>query len=129
MARISHIAWRRVIAGVLAYALALQGFIFALDIGRPAVAADDANGTSWAGFELCSHGGAALPGAPAQSPAGDPHCLFCIAGAVYVNCAPPCAPQCSKVVLTNAVWPLAAPRLVARFINEGAWPRGPPAAA
>ena len=129
MARVSHKAWRRVIAGVLAYALALQGFIFALDIGRPAVAASP--DPAWAGFELCSHsgGGATAPGAPSQGPVGDLHCLFCIAGAVYVNCAPPCAPQFSKVMLTNAVWPLTAPRLVALVVNKSAWPRGPPAAA
>lgn len=116
------------IAGVLAYALAVQGFIFALDIGRPAIAAD---GAVFAGFELCSHGGggAALPGTPSQAPVGDLHCLFCIAGAVYVNCAPPCAPLWNKIVLINAVWTSTKPRLIALFVNESAWPRGPPAAA
>jgi hypothetical protein len=129
MARISHAAWRRVIAGVLVYALAFQGFVFALDIGRPAIAAVD--GVAFAGFELCTHNtaGTSGPGAPAQAPAGDLHCMFCIAGAIYVNCAPPCAPLWNKIVLSNAVWPAAAPRLVALFVNESAWPRGPPTAA
>jgi len=128
MTRISQGAWRRVIAGALAYALALQSFIFALDIGSSAFAAD---GSAWAGFELCSHGnaGATPPGAPAQGPIGNVHCVFCVAGAVFVNCPPPCALQAGKVVLIDAVWPAAAPRLVALFINESAWPRGPPAAA
>jgi hypothetical protein len=131
MAGDSHRAWRRVLAGVLAYALALQGFLFALDIGRPALAADDhADATAWAGFVLCTHGGgASSPVAPAQTPVGDLHCPFCIAGAVFVDCAPPCPPLWNKIVLTNAVWPSAAPRLVALFVNESAWPRGPPLAA
>lgn len=129
MARISHSAWRRVIAGVLAYALALQGFVFALDLERPAIGA--ANSATFAGFELCSHNGgsATLPGAPSQAPVGELHCLFCIAGAVYVNCAPPSAPIWNKIVLINAVWTSTTPRLIALFVNESAWPRGPPAAA
>jgi len=129
MAKISHRTGRRVIAGVLAYALAFQGFLFALDMGQPVIAAT--GGAAFAGFELCSHSGAAstVPGAPSQTPVGQIHCIFCIAGAVYVNCAPPCAPLWNTIVLSNAVWPFAAPRLVALAINESAWPRGPPAAA
>ena len=130
MARISHSTWRRVIAGVLAYALAVQGFIFALDLDQPAIAA--ANGTAFAGFELCSHSGntgATVPGVPSQAPVGELHCLFCIGGAIYVNCAPPGAPLWNKIVLINAAWTSTTPRLVALFINESAWPRGPPATA
>ena len=130
MPRRTRTGWRRVIAGVLAYAVALQGFIFALDLGHPAIAAADAaNATAWAGFELCTHGGAAPPGAPAQAPVGDMHCPFCIAGAVFVNCAPPSALQYSTVVLTVVVWPTTVPQLRALFMSESAWPRGPPAAA
>ncbi len=132
MARTAHTGWRRVFAGVLIYAFVLQSFIFALDITRPAfAAADGANGATWAGFELCSHGGAGatVPGAPAQGPIGRIHCLFCIAGAVYVNSAPPCAAQYSNIVVTNVAWPLAAPRLVALRVKQSAWPRGPPGAA
>ena len=128
MPRVSHRPCRRVIAGVLAYALALQGIIFTLDIGRAAAAAAD--GTAFAGFALCTHnGGVTVPGAPAQAPAGAVHCPFCFAGAVYVNCVPPDAPQYSKVILINVVWPLDAPRLISFRVNESAWPRGPPAAA
>jgi len=127
MARIPHSSWRRVIAGVLAYALALQGFIFVLDIGRAAAAAD---GATVAGFALCTHSGAAsAPGEPTRAPIGALHCPFCFAGAVFVNCAAPCVPPSNKVILSHAVWPITAPRLVALSINESAWPRGPPAAA
>lgn len=129
MPRASRTGWRRIIAGVLAYAVALQGFIFALDLGYPTAAADAGNATAWAGFELCTHGGAASPGVPAQVPVGDMHCPFCVAGLVFVNCAPPAEPQYRTIELTDAVWPPTAPRLVALFISESAWPRGPPVAA
>jgi hypothetical protein len=123
-------SWQRILGCLLAYALALQGCIFAFDLSRSAIAgASDAVSV---GYALCSHSGAgvALPDAPAQSPVGDSRCMFCcIAGAVYVNCAPPCAPQYSRAEFTNAVWPLVAPRLVALVVNAKAWPRGPPAAA
>jgi hypothetical protein len=129
MARLSHGGWRRIVGCVLAYALALQGFILALDTGRPASAAGP--DPAWSGFELCTHSslGSAAPGTPSQSPVGDDHCVFCTAGAVYVSGAPPDAPQYSKVVLADVAWLLAAPRLVAFSVNENAWPRGPPAAA
>ncbi len=132
MPRASRTGWRRIIAGVLAYAVALQGFIFALDLGHPAAAAADAaNAGAWAGFELCTHsgGGAGSPGVPAQVPVGDMHCPFCVAGAVFMNCAPPAALQYSTILLTDVVWPPTAPRLVALFLSESAWPRGPPVAA
>ncbi len=128
MARISHRAWRRTIAGILAYALVVQGFIFAFDIGGAANAAE--TGTLWAGFELCAHGGTAgVPGIPAQAPDSNIHCVFCVAGAVFLNCAPPGVIQSSKIVLSEAVWPLTVSQLVAIPIIDSAWPRGPPAAA
>ncbi len=116
------------IAGVLAYALAAQGFVFAFDIGGAANAAE--TGTAWAGFELCSHSGTtSVPGIPAQAPDGNVHCVFCVAGAVFLNCAPPGVIQSSKIVLSEAVWPLTVSQLIAIPIIESAWPRGPPAAA
>ena len=132
MARISHRVWRCIFAGILVCALVLQGFTFAVDILQTALGgAGGAQDTAWAGFELCTHNGgaSAFPQTPAQTPVGDSHCPFCIAGAVYLNCAPPLAPQYSKIVLTGAAWPLTAPHLAAFFVNESAWPRGPPAAA
>lgn len=121
--------WRWVFTCFLIYALVSQSFIFAAGIGQPAIGAAQDQG--WAGFELCTHGGtgSTLPGTPSQPPAGDNHCPFCIAGAVYLNCAPLGALQYRKVVFADVTWPQAAPRLVALFINENAWPRGPPAAA
>ncbi len=115
------------IAGILAYTLATQGFIFAFDIGA-ANAAE--TGTAWAGFELCSHSGTtSVPGIPAQAPDGNVHCVFCVAGAVFLNCAPPGVIQSSKIVLSAAVWPFTVSQFAAIPISESAWPRGPPVAA
>lgn len=126
----AHGTWRRILSCLLAYALALQGCIFAFDMSQSAMAGTP--DAALAGFALCSHSGAgtAVPGAPAQSPVGDSHCMSCcLAGAAYVDCAPHCGPQYSRVEFTVAVWPFAAPRLVAPVVNAKAWPRGPPAAA
>lgn len=118
--------WRRVLACAVLYALVLQSFLYAVAVGEPALGAAD--NAAWAAVELCVHGGdaAALPGAPQQAPTASIHCLFCIAGAVYVNCAPPSPPRYIRGVLASPVRPFAAPRLVALLVNESAWPRGPP---
>jgi hypothetical protein len=125
---IVHRRWRGIFALLLAYALVLESFIFAATSGRPVAGGADA--TPWAA-ELCSHHGNATgpAGAPLQGPAADQHCLFCIAGAVYVDCAPLAAPQYGNGVFVEAVVPLKVQRLVARLHSASAWPRGPPAAA
>jgi hypothetical protein len=127
MARVARGAWRRVFAVVLVYALVLQGFLFAGGVAPSMIAAD---GVALDGFALCTHDGAApaTPVAPKQDPACN-HCIFCVAGAIYLTGAPPSAPQSRKIVLSNVVWPLAAPRLSAFHVHESAWPRGPPTAA
>ena len=124
MANHSQRGWRRVLGCVLAYALALQGFIVVLDIGGPAYGA--APDRVFAGFELCQHGGATLPDTPA--PIGG-HCPFCFTGAVFVNCPAPCAARCLAMLPGRVAWSLTAPRLIALFVNASAWPRGPPPAA
>lgn len=128
MPRSPHRGWRRIVACILGYALAAQGFIFALDVGRAAVAAAGAGPV--AGFELCVHDGdgAAVPGAPSHVPDGDSHCALCLAGALYVNCAPPAPPQYTVILLPKPEWPPRAARLTAPLVNHSAWPRGPPAA-
>jgi Protein of unknown function (DUF2946) len=119
---------RGILALVLAYALVLQSFVFAATSGGPLPgSADD---TPWAA-ELCSHhGGATSPGeVPPQGPADHEHCLYCIAGAVYVAWVPLGAPQYRNAVFIDTIVPLKAQRLVAPRINASAWPRGPPTAA
>jgi hypothetical protein len=115
---------RRIIVYALVYALS-QGVI---NVGS--LAFGGANSTERTGFDLCTHSGATTaPAVPPQGPIGDVHCVFCPAGVVFLNCTPPCMLQCRKIVLTNADWLLAAPHLVAFFVVESAWPRGPPVAA
>jgi len=114
---------RRILGCVVAYALALQGLILAIN-GGAALGPDQT--PLFAVSALCHHDGTALPDTPA--PAGA-HCPFCFVGAVFLDCTPPWAPQRSALVVGSAVWPLAAPQLVALFVNESAWPRGPPPAA
>jgi hypothetical protein len=116
--------WRSIVAGVLAYALVLQGFLFAAAIGP----VGDASST---GFALCTHDGpaAAQPDAPQPVPASDQHCPFCLAGAFYVGSTPPAAASYDTVAFTKAAWLKPRQHLVAFFINESARPRGPPAAA
>ena len=128
MAKVSQGLRRRVFTCALAYALAVQGFIFALQIGSSAFAAD---GTAWAGFELCTHNGVSStsPEAPVQSPLGNIHCVFCVAGAVFLNSPPPSPPPSRLLVFTDVDWSLPRLRLVAIPAVESAWPRGPPVAA
>ena len=115
------------IALALACAFALQGFIFALEVGNAAFAAT--NGAAWAGFELCAHSGVAptVPGMPDQGPIGNVHCMFCIAGAVFLSAAPLVAPKVRQVLLAYVMAGLPAGRLVPPKMSESAWPRGPPA--
>ncbi len=128
MAKLSHGVRRRVFTCALAYALAIQGFIFAFEIGSSAFAAD---GTASAGFELCTHNGASstAPAVPVQGPLGNIHCVFCVAGAVFLNSPPPSPPPPRQLTFTYVGWPLAAVHLAAILVVESAWPRGPPVAA
>jgi hypothetical protein len=116
-------------ACALAYALVLQGLLFALESGSAAIAA--AQDPALAAFQLCGHGpaDATLPGTPSQSPIDDAHCWLCIAGAVYVDCAQTSAPPSSEAVFATAVWPLAPTRRAAPFVNKGTWSRAPPPVA
>ena len=68
--------WRAVVAGITAYALALN-VIFAGSLGGTiAVAGDDPGG-----FEIClGHIGASDQQAPAVPDTGKLHCVLCVAG-------------------------------------------------
>jgi hypothetical protein len=122
-----HQAWDRLryaFTCFLLYAFVLQGFILAASVGQPEIGT--AERSTWAGFELCTHGGAIPPATPSKTPVADTCCIFCVAGGPYVNCGPTFAPEYSNIAFTDAVWPLTAPRLDAFLVNESAWPRGPP---
>jgi hypothetical protein len=68
--------WRAVVAGIAAYALALN-VIFAGSLGGTiAIAGDDPGG-----FEIClGHIGASDQQAPALPDTGKLHCVLCVAG-------------------------------------------------
>jgi len=125
-----HGGWRRVLSCALAYAIALQGFLFTLDASRPVIASTP--DAAWAGFELCSHSGAGatLPDAP-KAPTSDGHCIFCVfclAGSLYVSSAPSVTPDRGAIAVSRAAWALVAPSLISLKVNRNAWPRGPPTA-
>jgi hypothetical protein len=111
----------------LLYTFVIQGFILAASVGQLEIGT--AERSTWAGFELCTHGGAIPPATPSKTPLANTWCIVCVAGGAYVNCGPTSAPEYSKITLTDAVWPLTAPRLDAFLVHESAWPRGPPSVA
>lgn len=129
MLRVARKVLRRVLVCALAYGLALQGLIISWDAAQAALGTADS--AAFSEFTLCSHGATAstLPGTLPQGPVSDNNCIFCIVGAVYVNCAPASAPHVVHIIITEKVARFAAPRLLAPLVNQSAWPRGPPAAA
>jgi hypothetical protein len=114
-------SWRRFTACVLVFALVLQGIAFALAGAR--LAADPAPTT--AGFELCRHDGGLSPAGAPESPGGDSHCIFCLAGATYVD-APAAASEFHTITFAVLSWPFDAWRLPAATVNASARSRGPP---
>jgi hypothetical protein len=108
----------------LLYAFILQGFILAASVGQPEIST--AERSTWAGFELCTHGGAIPPAAPSKTPVADTCCIFCVACGGYLNCGSTSASEYSNIAFTDAVWRLTVLRLDAFLVNESAWPRGPP---
>jgi hypothetical protein len=118
--------WRRLSAGILVFALVLQGIAFSWAGAR--LAADAAGATALAGFELCRHDGAVPDGAP-QAPAADIHCVFCLAGASYVLSSPAATPEFRTVAFAMVPWRFTVWRLPAATVDASARPRGPPSVA
>jgi hypothetical protein len=112
--------WQRLTACVLVLALVLQAFTLA---GARLAAADPIHAAS--GFALCRHDGGLGGGGAPESPAAGNHCIFCLAGATYVD-APAAASQCHTLTYAVLSWPLGVWRLPAATVNAGARPRGPP---
>ena len=72
----NSLTWRAIVAGVAAYALALN-VIFAGGLAGQIAVAGDAS----PGFEIClGHIGASDRQAPAVPDAGKLHCVLCVAG-------------------------------------------------
>ena len=92
------------------------------------LSADAAVAADWAGFELCRHD-AAAPQQDPGGPAGDTHCVFCVAGPGFVLEPPAVSTRFCPVELSIAPWPLMAWRLAPATVDASARPRGPPTAA
>jgi hypothetical protein len=118
-------ASRRFTAGILAFALVLQGIAFTWAGAR--LAADPTGAADRAGFELCRHGNETAPGGAPASPGADSHCIFCLAGAACLD-APAAASQ-SRTITFAVSWSFRAWRLPAGTVNASARPRGPPLVA
>jgi hypothetical protein len=116
--------WRSLIGLLVAYAIAIQGFV--LGFSGPLAAA--AHGLP--AFELCLNGTPATPGIPANDHAPAGHCLLCAAGWQPVLDAPP---ACALIPVNLGMGraPLALHDrqtlpFIARLIAQ---PRAPPAVA
>src|ERR1700722_552831 len=110
--------WRRLTACILICALFVHGIAFAMSAamaGAPSgapLSADAASATDWAGFALCRHDNAASeqPGDPG-GPAGDTHCVFCVAGPGFILEPPAISTVFCPVEISATPWPLVAWRL------------------
>lgn len=119
--------WRQVTAGVLVYALVLQGLAVAL-VGAQLAASAAADGVL-AGYELCHHdaGASDVPVNGPEAPAESAHCIFCLVAANQAADVPAGAPEYVAVAVPMAPWPFVVWRLPAATVDPSARPRGPPA--
>jgi hypothetical protein len=124
--------WRRLTACLLICALFLHGIAFAMAgaMSGARLSADGASVADFAAFELCRHEKAATeqPGDPG-SPAGDSHCVFCVAGPGFVLEPPAISSLFHPVEISTVPLPLMAWRLAPATVDASARPRGPPTVA
>jgi hypothetical protein len=123
MAKSPENGWRQLTACVLVFALILQGVAFTL-AGARLAAADPAD--TAAGFELCRHDGGTAGGGAPESPGADSHCIFCLAGATYLDAPAAAASEFHTITFAVLSWSFSAWRLPAATVNASARPRGPP---
>ena len=118
-------SWRQVVAGVLMYALVVQGMAFALTNARLNETIADNN------WVVCHHDGGAseLPGNAPESPSRRAHCIFCLAGAAFVLSGPAPRSDIRVVSIAAAAWPLLVWQLPAHTVDAATRPRGPPPVA
>jgi len=120
--------WRRIIAVVVAYAVAAQSLLIVLGGFGLAARADQAP----SGFELCHHDAEDSPAMPAGSP-GHPdcsHCIFCFAGSQHALIGPPPVLFHRVNVVATQILPVAEKCCFAHRSGYSiANPRGPPLGA
>ena len=119
--------WRRVIAGVIAYAVAAQSVLIVIGAFGLAARADQAP----SGFELCHHDAQDSPATPAlPGSSGDPacsHCLFCFAGPQQaLTGSPALLFHRVNVAIVNFLPAVDDPHIPHRSPYSIANPRGPP---
>ncbi len=122
LAKCTRSGRQRLAACVLIFALILQGIALTL-AGARLAAADPAD--TAAGFVLCRHDGGTPGGSAPESPGADSHCIFCLAGAAYID-APAATLQSHTITFAMLSWSFKAWRLPAATVNASALPRGPP---
>jgi len=117
--------WRRLIAVVLAHAVAVQALLFALGGFSLAANVDQ----SAPAFELCSHDANGATQSPTRIPdqSGCTDCIFCFAGAHHaVIGAAPAVSHRVNVAIVVVRRPAEAPGLRRLTRYTIANPRGPP---
>lgn len=118
--------WRAIVAGIAAYALALN-VIFAGGLAGQIAVAGDASG----GFEIClGHGGSSDQQSPAVPDAGKLHCVLCVAGVdapVLPANAVVAAAFAQSAIISSARADDATPSPAPR--DPGKPPTGPPLTA
>ena len=117
--------WRRLIAPVLAHAVAVQALLVALGGFSLAANADQSSSA----FELCSHDATGATQSPAKIPdqSGCMQCIFCLAGAHHaVIGAAPAVSHRVNVAIVVVRRPAEAPGLRRLTRYTIANPRGPP---
>ena len=117
--------WRQLLSCAFAYALVVQGILFALGGAQLAAASADAAPS----IEICLHDPADTAGLPVGHADGTVHCPFCLAAA-HQAIASPC--ECSEAIIRTAsiamLWPASVGVTTStRFLSHR--PRGPPLGA
>jgi hypothetical protein len=118
--------WRQLLSCALAYALVLQGILFALGGAQLAAAASAEAAPS---IEICLHDPADAAGLPDSHADSKAHCPFCLTAA-HQAIATPCG--CSAPIIRSPsatmLWPASVGTATStRFLSHP--PRGPPLGA
>jgi hypothetical protein len=117
--------WRQLLSCALAYALVVQGMLFALGGARQAAASADAVPA----IEICLHDPADAAGLPDGRADSKVHCPFCLAAAHQAIATPcGCSEQIVRAAGATMSWPVSADATTSStFLSHR--PRGPPLGA
>src|SRR5215468_12583769 len=121
--------WARLTGIVAAYALVLQGFVFAIASAQGVAHAPAAD--TQLGYVLCLHDAGDEPLLPSDTDRRDcTHCIVCTSGAGPVVVPPPAIHRVTLgIVAITSSWPLGDRQPPLRGHSPGTGPRGPPGVA